>query len=100
MEMYIQELKKQLVQTTAELENVQNEQMFLTEDLAEVTQKLENRTKLNQEKVEKYNKELAIVKAVNNQKQATRNRLTKKLNDLVQHQTVLEAKIAGLVLNL
>jgi chromosome segregation ATPase len=94
MEMYIQELKKQLVQTTAELENVQNEQMFLTEDLAEVTQKLENRTKLNQEKVEKYNKELAIVKAVNNQKQATRNRLTKKLNDLVQHQTILEAKIA------
>ena len=70
MENHIQDLKKQLVETTAELENYQNEKLFLTEELIEVTKELEDRTKLNQEKVEKYSKELTMVQTVNNTKQA------------------------------
>ena len=70
MENHIQDLKKQLVETTAELENYQNEKLFLTEELIEVTKELEDRTKLNEEKVEKYSKELTMVQTVNNTKQA------------------------------
>ena len=60
MEAHIADLKTQLAKITEELEQLNNEELFCTEELRDVTQKLADRTELNNKRVaemtEKLNK--------------------------------------------
>ena len=61
MEAHIADLKSQLAQITSELERLNNEELFCTEELQEVTQKLAERTELNNKRVAEMTKKLEKV---------------------------------------
>ena len=61
MEAHIADLKSQLAQITAELERLNNEELFCTEELQEVTQKLAERTELNNKRVAEMTEKLEKV---------------------------------------
>ena len=61
MEAHIADLKSQLAQITAELERLNNEELFCTEELQEVTQKLAERTELNNKRVAEMTQKLEKV---------------------------------------
>ena len=62
MEAHIADLKTQLAQITAELERLNNEELFCAEELREVTQKLADRTELNNKRVAEMTEKLDKVK--------------------------------------
>jgi len=90
MTKHIRDLENDLSCATAELEQIQNEQLFVAEELQINIDEFDARKALNDDRTADFTSILTNLQEENNLKEKINLKLQKKLNDLVEHQLLLE----------
>ena len=87
---HVIDLEGQLSSATSELDKVRNCSLYVASELHEINCEFKKRQKLNEERITTSTDILKELKEQNSLKESINMKLQKKLNDLVEHQQLLE----------